>query len=258
MENFRKPSLLKYHPSQQRRSISNSRTQPLFSTSNSKSLVGSVSSRIQFYSEPPLSEISLLEFECLAAERLRVLKVVETVNIESQRSKASNSSESTGSSELPLNYWKKLEQEIRALIDNSLARSLLNTSIEMASIQEDLRRDILSHFILRLAFCPTEEHRRWFLQQETDLFRFRIRLFQDQVNLRPKGRSDNEATDGKEDESLIVNLLRDNGFSFELVSKSDRLYYASQIAAAMNSTIESVVNTSFFKVHFTQLLDLVR
>ena len=258
MENFRKPSLLKYHSSQQRRSASNSRTQPLFSTSNSKSLVGTVSSRIQFYSEPPLSEISLLEFECLAAERLRVLKVVETVNIESQRSKASNSSELTGSSDLSLNYWKKLEQEIRALIDNSLARSLLNTSIDMASIQEDLRRDILSHFILRLAFCRTEEHRRWFLQQETDLFRFRIRLFQDQVNPRPKGKSENEGTDGKEDESLIVNLLRDNGFSFELVSKSDRLHYAPHIAAAMNSTIESVVTTSFFKVHFTQLLDLVR
>ena len=128
----------------------------------------------------------------------------------------------------------------------------------MASIQKDLWRDILSHFILRLAFCRTEEHRRWFLQQETDLFRFRIRLFQDLANLRPKGRPENEGTDGKEDDSLIVNLLRDNGFAFELVSKTDRLHYSPQIAAAMNSTIESVVTTSFFKVHFTQLLDLVR
>lgn len=120
----------------------------------------------------------------------------------------------------------------------------LNSSIDVVSIKEDVERDVLSHFILRLAFCRTEEHRRWFLQQETDLFRFRIHLFQEQA-------------DRKEDESLIVNLLRDNGFPFEAVSKSDRLLYAPQIAAAMNSNTESVAQTSFFKVYFTQLLDLV-
>lgn len=206
----------------------------------------SASSRIQFYSEPPLSEISLLEFECLAAERLRVLKVIETVNIESQRSKASGSSESAGNSEQPVNYWNKLEQEIRALIDNSLARSILKLSTDKVPLQEDLQRDILSHFILRLAFCRTEDHRRWFLQQELDLFRFRLHLFQDQAS-----------SSEDESKSQIVNLLRDNGFHFETVSKSDHLQYAAQIAAAMNSTIESVAKTSFFKVHFTQMLDLV-
>ena len=40
--------------------------------------------------------------------------------------------------------------------------------------QSDTRKDCVSHYILRLAFCRTEEHRRWFLQGETALFRLRL------------------------------------------------------------------------------------
>lgn len=32
-------------------------------------------------------------------------------------------------------------------------------------------KDVLSHFFLRMAFCQTEELRRWFLSQESTLFR---------------------------------------------------------------------------------------
>lgn len=34
-------------------------------------------------------------------------------------------------------------------------------------------RDVVSHFVLRLAFCSSEDNRRWLLAQETELFRYR-------------------------------------------------------------------------------------
>lgn len=40
---------------------------------------------------------------------------------------------------------------------------------------DQIRRDQISHFLLRLAFCRTQEDRRWFVEQETRLYRIRIK-----------------------------------------------------------------------------------
>ena len=36
------------------------------------------------------------------------------------------------------------------------------------------RKDLISHFILRLAYCRSEDLRRWYLTQEQALFKFRL------------------------------------------------------------------------------------
>ncbi|XP_062927862.1 DNA primase large subunit isoform X2 [Mobula hypostoma] len=110
---------------------------------------------IQFYDQPPCGDISLQEFESLAVERLKLLKSVENIGIGYIR----------GSEP----YNKKLECELRKL---KFPYRVFNE--EKMDDYEMRRKDHISHFILRLAYCHSEDLRRWFIQQELDLFRFRF------------------------------------------------------------------------------------
>jgi DNA primase large subunit len=44
-------------------------------------------------------------------------------------------------------------------------------SSDVNQLYHERRKDHISHFVLRLAFCRTEDQRKWLLQQETELFR---------------------------------------------------------------------------------------
>ncbi|KAF6264179.1 eukaryotic and archaeal DNA primase, large subunit-domain-containing protein [Scenedesmus sp. NREL 46B-D3] len=102
---------------------------------------------LSMYKEVPTGEISLEEFEEYALDRLRVLKAIEEAKLRS-----------------------KSEDIIQADVELLLKKHMHGTSR-----QQTYRKDVLSHHILRLAYCRTADLRNWLLAQEALLFKFRFK-----------------------------------------------------------------------------------
>ncbi|XP_076462367.1 DNA primase large subunit-like [Babylonia areolata] len=182
---------------------------------------GSYSHCVQIYKFPPTDTITLDEFEELAVERLKVLKAVETAGV--RYAKGSE------------NYNKLLEREIRET-------KLKNSVFEKGSLDDSLKqqnrwKDHVSHFILRLAYCRSEDLRRWFIQQEVDLFRFR---FQQES---PQSRA----------EFMVLNDL-----NYHPIDKEEHLQFRQQLNSACKDETYYTPSVQFYKVPFTEALDLVR
>ncbi|RLN50494.1 hypothetical protein BBJ28_00019678, partial [Nothophytophthora sp. Chile5] len=120
-------------------------------------------SMLSMYNEAPLVEVSLEEFEEFAIDRLHadaicqcgacsVLKAVENFRLRSVAAK---------------DREVKLEKTLNKHLPLRSAAPL-----NAKKAEADAMKDVLSHFFLRMAFCQTEELRRWFLSQESTLFRY--------------------------------------------------------------------------------------
>ncbi|XP_074531963.1 DNA primase large subunit [Halichoeres trimaculatus] len=179
---------------------------------------------LQFYGQPPLENMSLSEFETFAVERLKLLKTVENLGVSYVK--------------LSDQYKSKLENELKNLNfpyrpDNEDRKNQTGPSE-----QEKRRKDHISHFILRLAYCQTEDLRRWFIQQEVDLFRYRF----------------NDLFPNQKLEFLHRNNLRYDTISIEeKKTLVDKLVNSSYAVSGI-----TVEDQDFYKVPFQDALDLVR
>ncbi|KAK0069423.1 DNA primase large subunit [Biomphalaria pfeifferi] len=174
---------------------------------------------LQLYTDPPTETISLQEFEELAVERLKVLKAVETIGITHQKGTEK--------------YNQLLEKEITATKFKECFIRKRNLSLEEEI--ENRKRDHLSHFILRLAYCRSEDLRRWFLLQELDLFRYRFQL---------------------ESSQSRVEFLASNNLKYKPVEKDEQEEVTREMDGLDHLT--NSTNKEFYKVPFTEALDLVR
>jgi len=118
--------------------------------------------RLSLYTSPPKGEVSLEEFETSALERLAVLKEIEAARLRGLYGDAFKK------------HIKEICNKHIPLHDDS--KSWDDTSREEQDHQSQLERykDHISHFILRLAYCRTDDLRRWLLTQECALFRYRF------------------------------------------------------------------------------------
>lgn len=178
---------------------------------------------LQFYEQPPIENISLTEFETFAVERLKLLKTIENLGVSYVKQSEQ--------------YTTKLENELKNL--NFPYREKMEGKVSSGQSESEKRRkDHISHFILRLAYCQTEDLRRWFIQQEIELFRFRFNQLDSKQNLEFLHRNNlqYDTIDAKEKEELREKLIHSS-------------YAVSGI---------KVQQQDFYKVPFQDALDLVR
>ncbi|KAM6916089.1 DNA primase large subunit [Xenentodon cancila] len=179
---------------------------------------------LQFYGQPPLENISLTEFEALAVDRLKLLKTVERLGVSSVKQSES--------------YSTSLWTELRNLNFPYRADADEKKSMMGASETERRRRDHISHFILRLAYCQTEDLRRWFIQHEVDLFRYRFNDL---------------------DSKQKLEFLRKNNLQYDTISDKEKEdLRAKLIKSSHGISGVTVENQDIYRVPFQDALDLVR
>ncbi|KAF5828854.1 eukaryotic and archaeal DNA primase, large subunit-domain-containing protein [Dunaliella salina] len=171
---------------------------------------------LTLYEERPQGDITLEEFESLALDRLRVLKGIEDVKLRN-----------------------KSDAEIQAK-----AEKLLQDHLEGENNEETRRRDQLSHYILRLAYCRTPELRKWFLTQESELFRHRFSLLltidSDKREFLARSKLEYTPLEQQEKDLLLADIQK------------------VMLSQAMKTAeVQQELNGTFYKVPFQAVPDLV-
>ncbi|XP_014251801.1 DNA primase large subunit-like [Cimex lectularius] len=172
---------------------------------------------LSLYELPPIFEVTFAELEQSAAERLAVLQTIDEVS----------------SRGLKGDEWRK------AITDDLKKQGLrafckLITSTSLGSAEADFsqrRRDHISHFILRLAYCETEDKRRWFISKEVDLFKLRW------MHLNSNSRNE---------------FLKINNLNYEMVEEEEKKELVKLSDGMVTFSID------YFKVNFIFVSDLVR
>ncbi|CAB3231299.1 unnamed protein product [Arctia plantaginis] len=188
------------------------------------SLIESYPHDLQMYKLPPLENISLQEFESLALERVTLLRSLAT---------------STTLKGFRIYSEEWVEYIIGELRSQGLKYyAKLCEKSACGTTEADLqarRKDHIAHFILRLAYCRTEELRRWFIARELELFKMRFATMRG---------------DAVESFFKINNLCYTNISDEE---KSEIMHFLRE-----STPYPNLDNMKFYKVKFYEVLDLVK
>ncbi|KAJ3290495.1 DNA primase large subunit [Borealophlyctis nickersoniae] len=188
---------------------------------NDKRLASTYPFSLNFYLIPPPYELTLNEFETYALSRLKVLKTIETARIRTKDdAKVAEHVENVVSKELPL-------------ARNSQVKG---GRIRPEEAYEQRKKDHISHFILRLAYCRTEDLRQWFLKQETALFQYRY-----------------TREEAAEQEAFVHH----SGLGSAQLSQEERKEVSVELQQTHGLNAQDVNSTTFYRVPFEQVLDLV-
>lgn len=182
---------------------------------------------LQLYIKPPNYEITLTEFEDLALDRLQVLRILEQATHKGHK--------------LYSNEWRDcVKADIKKENLNKfykLIRSAGNSNPTDSDLQAR-RADHISHFILRLVYCRSDDLRRWFLAREIEFFS--LRFFE----------LSNES---------IKEFLTSNNLTYTPISPEEKDSIREQLLESTAGFYDGYIeNHNFYKVLFTEVCGLVK
>lgn len=190
---------------------------PVQAASSSTRIYATSEVRLSMYLVPPVGEITVEELELYAIDRLKVLKEIENIRVRGL----------TGAA-----YYNRM-------------REFADKFLPISTAQEQ-RKDHISHFLLRFAYCRGDD-RKWFLRQETDLFRYRLK---------------NVIT--------VPEFIKQNKLHYENISAEEFAQYGDSLKHLVKSNKPDkrafghqpidepeITHTAFYKVPFEKACDLV-
>ncbi|KAA1474935.1 DNA primase large subunit [Dentipellis sp. KUC8613] len=173
--------------------------------------------RLNFYDKPPLDDVTIEEFEICALNRLRILAEIESCYARNRP-------------------FDELCSITRKQCEKYLP---MDASTSKTDLDAQRRVDHLGHFVLRLAFCRSEELRRRFVKAETTLFRVRYDLEGQVAPLDRKA------------------FLNSRAFAWVQVDPQEKAMYASQLQSSSLGTKDEEYYKSYAQVKWTRVPDLV-
>ncbi|CAA9987379.1 DNA primase large subunit, putative [Plasmodium knowlesi strain H] len=204
---------------------------------------------ISLYKYPPIfGYCSLSDFQEIGAKRLALLQFLDTCTIsgEEEKDTYNNLKGKMDKDALTNNYNDNKNKQIRQKIFEYKfgIQSMKNYSKE--EMENIIMTDLLSHYILRIAFAKDKEKQQWFLKQELKLFIFRLNELKN-INVL------NSHNLGESERGLIHLLNREN-LNYEFLSKpmissfgvKDEAWEKYTSFIPNRDTIEKVFKIPFF------------
>ncbi|XP_059615795.1 DNA primase large subunit [Phlebotomus argentipes] len=178
---------------------------------------------VSMYRLPPTSEVSIQEFEEMVLDRLRLLRILELSSLKEFKSHSQE--------------WRNFVMtELNVAGLKGYVKLIQGGSGQKESVLQARRRDYISHFLLRLAYCRSQDLRKWFMARETELFKLKF------SHLSPDG---------------VAEVLKVHNLHYYEVSAKEKDHFKASIAACtFYGSVSSVENGKYFKVPFTSVPDL--
>ncbi|CRG96657.1 DNA primase large subunit, putative [Plasmodium gallinaceum] len=173
---------------------------------------------ISLYKYPPIfGYCSLSDFQEISAKRLALLQFLDTYTITTDEEKDQFNNQKKNDRNYSVN--SSLENKSKTIRQKIYEykfgiQSMKNYNKE--EMENIIMTDLLSHYILRIAFSKDKEKQQWFLKQELKLFSFRLNELKNINVLNSQNISESERG--------LIHLLKRENLNYEFITKPPVTY----------------------------------